>query len=125
MVFGSPEIGRGSVIEHGASPVGRWLRERRVRVAAWIALLEGVLVVVGVIPRWPALLVAAGVIVFYLAVGRSARPDWLRQTSWIAATSQALMALVPVLLIVVSTLALIAVAILAIVALIVLFSDRR
>ena len=61
----------------------------------------------------------------YVFVGRTLRPDTLRHASWIAATSQVLVALVPVLLIVVGTLALIAVGILAVVALVVLFTDRR
>ena len=125
MVFGRPELGRGHVIEHGTSATGRWLRSRRFGIAAWIALVEGVLVVLHVIPRWPALVVAGAVIAFYLAYGRHSRSDSLQQTSWIAAASQALMALVPVLVIILSTLALIAVALLAVVALIVLFRDRR
>ena len=125
MVFGRPELGRGRVIEHGTTATGRWLRSRRLSIAAWIALVEGVLVVLHVIPRWPALLVAGAVIAFYLAYGRHSGSDALRQGSWIAAASQAVMALVPVLVIIVSTLAVIAVALLAVVALIILFRDRR
>ena len=29
---------RSAVIEHGTSRTGRWLRERRVRVAIWVAV---------------------------------------------------------------------------------------
>ena len=125
MVFGRPELGRGRVIEHGRSAGGRWLRSRRLAIAASIALMEAALVVAHVIPRWPALLVAVSVIALYLTYGRHSRSDTVRQVSWIAAASQALVALVPVLVIVVGTLALIAVALLAVVALIVLLGDRR
>ena len=48
----------------------------------------------------------------------------MRQVSWVAATSQAAVVLIPFLLLVVGTFALVAVGILAIVALIALFSDR-
>ena len=34
-----------NVIEHGGGKTARWLRERRVRMAVWIALVEGVLFV--------------------------------------------------------------------------------
>jgi len=32
---------RADVVEHGASRLGLWLQERRVRIALWIAVLEG------------------------------------------------------------------------------------
>jgi len=47
-----------------------------------------------------------------------------RQAGWIAAVSQALVALVPVFVLIVGTLALILVGILAVVALVLLFSSR-
>jgi len=40
------------VIEHGSGKVSRWLRERRLRMAVWIALVEGVLVLVDAIDWW-------------------------------------------------------------------------
>lgn len=88
-------------------------------------MVEGLLVVFDVIPWWLAVLVAAGTMAFYVFVGRRLGADAVRQASWIAAASQALMALVPILVILVGTLALIAVGVLAVVALIFLFSERR
>jgi hypothetical protein len=111
-------------IEHGSSRAGRWLRERRLRFALWIAVLEGVLLLVHVIPRWPAILLAAVVILSYLTVGRKTRNDIGYELSWVAAASQAMVILIPVLLFIVGTIALVAVAILAAVALFVLFTDR-
>ena len=111
------EWGQPRMIEQGTTRLGRWLRERRLRLAAWIALLEAILVVAHVIPKLSALLAAAVLFLFYVFIGRTMRSDAVRHASWIAATSQVLVALVPVLLIVVG--------ILAVVALVVLFTDRR
>ncbi|HET7855095.1 MAG TPA: hypothetical protein VFL41_01415 [Gaiellaceae bacterium] len=125
MVYGRPELGPGQVVEHRTTRLGRWLRERRLRIAIWIAVIEGILVAFKVI-AWPvALVIAVAVVVLYFAVGVRLRSDALRHFSWIAAVSQALVALVPVLVIVVGTLALVAVALLAILALIVLLSERH
>jgi hypothetical protein len=116
---------RGAVIEHGTSPTGRWLRMRRVRIALWAAVIEGILVVFHVI-SWPvALIVAIAVVAAYFTLAHRLRSDTAGQIAWIAAVSQALVMLVPILVIVVGTLALIIVGALAIIALIVLFSDRR
>ena len=116
---------QGRALEHGSTGPGRWLRERRIRVALWIAVIEGVLVVFDVVPGWTALLVAAVLLAFYLFVGRNLRSDLARQTSWIAALSQAFVALVPVLFVIVGVLAVIALAVLALIAVIALFADRR
>ncbi|HEV8602137.1 MAG TPA: hypothetical protein VGQ68_01940 [Gaiellaceae bacterium] len=116
---------RGALVEHGSSRTGRWLRARRVRVAFWIAVIEGVLVVFHVI-SWPiALIVAIAVVGLYFWAGARISSATVQEIAWIAAVSQALVALVPVLLIFVTTLALIAVGILAVIALVLLFSNRR
>jgi hypothetical protein len=114
----------GAVIEHGQTPQGRWLRERRLRIALWIAVIEGVLLLVHAIPRLPTLLVAIVVVLGYFWLGHRIRWETAREVGWIAAVSQALVMLVPVLIILVGTLALIAVAALAVIALILLFSRR-
>jgi hypothetical protein len=125
MVAGRPELGREPVLEHGTSRSGRWLRENRVRLALGIAVVEGVLVAFDVIDWIPALLVAALLVLFYFTYGRKLHWDWAREATWVAATSQVFVALVPVLVIVVGTLALIGVAVIAVVALVLLFADRR
>jgi hypothetical protein len=113
------------VVEHGTTRAGRWLRDRRLKIALVIALVEAVLVVVDVLSGWLALGLAAAILALYVFAGRNARSDAVRQASWIAALSQVLVALVPVLVIVVGTIALVAVALLAIVALFALLADRR
>lgn len=123
MVF--RDLSQERVLEHRSSRTGRWLRERRLRIALWIAVIEGILVVFHAIPRLAALVGAAILIAFYFLVGRDLRSGLARQASWIAAASQAFVALVPLLVIVVGTLALIAVGIIAVLALFVLFADRK
>src|SRR2546423_15121752 len=89
MVFRSHGVESGQLVEHGSTPLGRWLRARRLRIAAWVALIEGLLVLIHAIPRIPAIILAAAIVVFYFGFGRQLRVDSLRQVSWIAAMSQA------------------------------------
>jgi len=122
MSYGNSQL---PVIEHDATPHGRWLRSHRVRVAIWIAVGEGLLVAFHVIPWWAAVLFAVLAVFFYFERGRKLKSDTLRQSSWIVAASQALVALVPVLVLIGVTLAVVAVAVLAVLALIALFAERR
>jgi hypothetical protein len=112
-------------LEHGSSRSGRWLRSRRLQLALWLAVAEGLLVVVGIIPVWLALVVAAATLVFYLFVGRTIRADGVRQTLWVVAASQVLVALVPLLLLVLGVLAIMALVVLAGIAVVVLLANRR
>ncbi|MDQ2982667.1 MAG: hypothetical protein M3R70_01900 [Actinomycetota bacterium] len=114
----------GPVVEHGTSRLGRWLRARRLRIAVWIALIEGLLIIVHAVPRLTALIVAGSIVAIYLWAGRRIDWDAGRQLGWIIATSQALVLLVPVFLIFVWTLAVVVVAILGVIALVALFSER-
>jgi hypothetical protein len=125
MVYGSPDIRREQLVEHGSTRAGRWLRARRLRFATWIAVVEGLLVVVHVIPWFVALALAGAALGFYVWLGRELRSDVVRQGSWIAAASQVLVVLVPVLVALIGGLAILAVGVLAVVALLVLFTDRR
>jgi hypothetical protein len=112
------------VLEHGSTRGGRWLHRRRTQFAVVIALAEAILLVAGVISRPLALLVAVAVILGYFWLGRRLRPKAAHDVFWIAAVSQALVALVPLLLAVLTGLAILGIAILAVVALIVLFTRR-
>ena len=112
------------VVEHDSSRSGRWLRRYRTRLALWIAVAEGALVLFDVIPGWIAFVVAVGLIAFYLILGRQL-PDTPRQLSWIAAVSQLLVGLLPLLIAVVTVAAVIALVVFALVALAFLFLDRR
>jgi hypothetical protein len=113
------------VLEHRSTRSERWLRANRLRIALWIAVVEGVLVVFNVIDVLPALLVAALVVGLYFWLGQRLRPGIARDAVWTAAVSQAMVALVPVLVLVVGTLALIAVGAIAVVVLVLLLTGRR
>lgn len=113
------------MIEHGGTRASRWLSKGRIRFAALIAVVEGILVAFHVIPWFAALAVALLVLVGYFSWARTHRSASIRQGGWIVAVSQALVALVPVLVVIATTLAIIAVAIIAVIALAVLLADRR
>lgn len=113
------------VLEHRSSRSARWLRGNRLRIALWIAVIEGVLVVFDVIDVLPALLVAAVVIGLYFSLAPRIRAGVARDGLWVGAVSQAMVALVPFLVLVVGTLALIAVGALAVVVLVLLLTGRR
>ncbi len=113
------------VLEHGSSRSERWLRGNRLRIALWIAIVEGALVVFDVIDVLPALLVAALVIGLYFWLSTRIRAGVARDGLWIGAVSQAMVALVPFLVLIVGTLALIAVGALAVVVLVLLLTGRR
>ena len=125
MVFRSHGVESGQLVEHGSTPLSRWLRAKRLRIAAWIAVVEGLLVLIHAVPRIPSLILAAAIILFYFGFGRQLRADSLRQVSWIAAASQTLVILIPALAVLIGGLAVIALVALAIVALFLLLQDRH
>ena len=113
-------------IEAGSTRTGRWLRERRRRLALWVAVAEGVLVAVSPdLTRWTVLVIAIVVLGFYALAGRNINWDVGRELSWIAAASQAIALLVVVFAAIAKPIALILLGILALVALVYLFSDAK
>jgi hypothetical protein len=118
-------VTRGEIVEHGSSGASRWLRAQRLRIALWIAVVEGILVAFDVIPWWAAVVAAALLVVLWFSFGRELRWDTGRQVAWIGAASQALVVLVPILVAVVGVVAVVVVGLLAVLALVLLFTDRR
>jgi hypothetical protein len=119
------ELGGHDTIEHGSTRYGRWLRERRLKISVSIAVAEGLLVVVGVINKWPAIVLAVLLISLYWVIGRKSRHDTFHEATWIAAASQAMMVFIPIFVAVFATVAIILLAIVAVVALFILFTDRN
>ncbi len=114
------------MLEGGSTRMGRWLRGRRLRLALWVAVVEGLLVALTHdLTKWTVLIIGAILLAFYIAAGRNIRWDVARQLSWIAAASQALAILVVILAFVLKLVAILAVAIFAIIALVYLFSDYK
>ena len=112
-------------LEHGSSRPARWLRLHRLRITLWVALAEAVLVLVHVLSWWFVVLLAAVAVGLWVYVGRRSRSDILREGTWIAAASQLLVTMVPIVLLVAGTIAIAVVALFAIGALIILFAERK
>ena len=114
------------IIEGGGTRIGRWLRGRRVRLALWVAVIEGLLVALTPdLTKWTLLVIGAILLAFYMVAGRNMSWDVGRQLSWIAAASQALAILVVILAFLLKWVAIVAVVLFALVALAYLFSDAR
>jgi hypothetical protein len=114
----------GAVVEHRQGPTARWLRERRISLAIGVAILEGILIVSGELSKALALVVAIAVVVLYFTLADRLRPGVGREIAWIAAVSQAIVMLIPVLVILIGTLTLIGIAVIGVIALVLLFSRR-
>jgi hypothetical protein len=114
------------MIDAGSTRMGRWLRERRLRIALWVAVLEGIVVALeNDISKWTVLAIAVPVLALYVIAGRSMRWDVGRQLAWVAAASQVLAILVVILAFVVGVIAIVLVGIFALVALVYLYQDLR
>ena len=114
------------MIEAGGTRVGRWLGVRRLRLALWVAVIEGLIVALTPdLTKWTVLVIGTILLAFYIVAGRNMRWDVARQLTWIAAASQALAILVVILAFVLELVAIVAVVIFALVALAYLFSDSR
>ncbi len=113
-------------IEAGSTRGGRWLRDRRVRIALWVAVIEGLIAAFSHdIGRWTILLMAVIVLAFYIVAGRQLKWDVARQLSWIAAASQVLAILVIIFAFVLKLIAIVIIVGFALVALVYLFTDHK
>ena len=118
-------LGEQSVIDHGTSRSGRWLRARRTRFALWIAVLEAIIVAVAHdVSRWTVIVLAIVAVICWIA-GRESRSTTVRQLLWIFAASQLLTLIAVILGWIVKWAVIMAIVVFAIVALVFLFLDRR
>jgi hypothetical protein len=114
------------MIEAGTTRGGRWLRQRRVRIALWVAVIEGLIAAFSHdIGRWTILAMAVIVLAFYIVAGRQMKWDVARELSWIAAASQVLAILVVIFAFILKLIAIVVIVGLALVALVYLFTDYR
>ena len=112
-------------IEHGTTRAGRWLRRRRIWIALWIAVFEGLFVAVShAYSRWTIIAIAIIVLALYVLVGRKLESDTARQIFWIAGLSQSLAVLVVIFSFIVVWISLIVAGIFAAIALLFLLNDR-
>src|SRR6187551_27794 len=114
------------MIEAGSTRGGRWLRERRLKLALWTAVVEGIVVAVSHdLTRWTVLVIGVVVLAFYVLAGRTMKWDVGRHLSWIAAASQAMAILVVIFFFIFEWIAIAAIAVIAVFALIYLFGDHK
>ena len=107
------------------SNTGRWLYQRRLKIALGIAVLEGIIVALEKdFSRWTVIIISAPIIAFYLFAGRSLDSDTGRQFAWIAAASQAFAVILCIVALVIGAFVLIIAAVFAAIALILLFGER-
>ena len=112
--------------DHALSRPGGYLRQHRVRIALWIAVVEGVLVVLDESLKWPVYGLAAIAILFWFGFARNYKSSLARQSSWIFAASQALAVLVPIVWAVTKMVVAIAIIVaIAVAALYFLFAERN
>jgi hypothetical protein len=113
-------------IEAGSTRGGRWLRDRRIRIALWAAVIEGLIAAFSHdIGRWTILVMAVIVLAFYIVAGRQLKWDVARELSWIAAASQVLAILVIIFAFVLKLIAIVIIVGFALVALVYLFTDHK
>ena len=112
-------------IELRESRSGLWLRARRLRLALLVGLVESVLVLLADSGWYWVLAAAAVTVAFYLFVGRTVRFHAVRELSWIAAASQLIAVLVPVLWALVKAVAIVVLVVMAVILLVMLLVDRR
>lgn len=112
-------------LELRESRSGLWLRARRLRLALLVGLVESVLVLVGDSGWYWVLAAAAVAVALYLFVGRSMRFHAARELSWIAAASQLIAVLVPLLWVLVKAVAIAVLVVMVVVLLVMLLADRR
>jgi hypothetical protein len=119
------ELGQPATIDHETSRIGRWLRERRLRVALWIAVIETIVAAFSHdVSRWTIIVLAAILVPLYLLWGRERR-DTIHQASWIAAASQALAVAAVFVAFLVGLFVLVLAGVFAVIALALILSDRR
>lgn len=104
---------------------GGWLQHRRVRLAAWIAAAEGVVVLFShALTKWTVIALAIVGAIAWLG-GRESRSRTVRQILWIFAASQLLAVILVILAWIVKWAIILAIVVLAIAGLAYLFLDRR
>jgi hypothetical protein len=113
------------VLEHRSSAFGRRAHRNRLWIALGIAAVEGLLVLVGAIAWWVVVLAAVGAVALYVGRLRDDRSADLRTAGWIAAVSQLVVVLVPVLTAVAAAVVVVVIVLAAVGLLAALLLDRR
>ena len=112
-------------VDHGSSRAGRWLETRRIRLAAWIAAGEAIIVLFSHdVTKWTVIVLAIVSVLAWLG-GRESASHLVRQILWIFAASQLLAVIAVILAWIVKWALILAVVVFAVIGLVYLFLDRR
>jgi hypothetical protein len=112
-------------VQHGSSRAGRWLETRRIRLAAWIAAGEAIIVLFSHdVTKWTVIVIAVVSVIAWLG-GRESSSHLVRQVLWIFAASQLLAVIAVILAWIVKWALIMAVVVFAVLGLVYLFLDRR
>lgn len=113
------------VLEHRSSTLGRRAHRNRLWIALAVAAVEGLLVLVGAIAWWAVVLAAAVAVALYAWRLREHGNADVRTAGWIAAVSQLVVVLVPVLTAVAAAIVVLIIVLAAVGVLAALLLDRR
>ncbi len=117
---------RGEVVGPPSKRSGSMLRQRRIRIALWIAVVEGIIVALSPdISRWTVILLAIPALALYFWGSRHTRSPLMKDIFWVLAASQSLAIVVAVLAFFLKWFVLALAAVFAIVALYLLYNDRH
>jgi len=111
-------------IDHGSSKWERFVRVNRYKLALAVVIVEALLVALGGISLWLAVIIGGLALVLYLLV-RQELSGIGRELAWVGAASQAIGVLVFVLVLVAAFLVILVVVMLALAVLGALFWERR
>jgi hypothetical protein len=92
--------------------------------AMLLALVEGILVAVDVIPRWVAVGIAIAILAAYFLRGRAITDPSARQALWALALAQAVVLLIPLVTWILSAAVIVVLAVIAVLLVVVLIADR-
>lgn len=113
------------VVEQGESRSSRWLRERRLKIALGVGVIESILVLTSQVRWFWVLALFLVLFTLYVVVRRRVANETVRQLSWTAAFSQVLPFVIPLLWGLVKLVAIIVLVVVALVAVALLLLDRR
>ena len=112
-------------VDHGSTRAGRWLETRRIRLSAWIAAGEAIIVLFSHdVTKWTVIVIAVVSVIAWLG-GRESSSHLVRQVLWIFAASQLLAVIAVILAWIVKWALIMAVVVFAVLGLVYLFLDRR
>ena len=112
-------------VDHGGSGPGHWLESRRIRISAWIAAAECVVVLVSHdLTKWTVIGLSVVAVLVWLG-GRESRSQLIRQILWIFAASQLLAVIGVILAFIVKWAVIMAIVVFAVLGLLYLFLDQR